>query len=61
MAKRKKRLSWRAKRKGKTCKFGFRKHSAKCLKRPRGRRPARRSRRSSVRRQEASMWRKYKR
>ena len=31
-------LSWRAKRKGKHCKHGFRKHSAKCLKRPRRRR-----------------------
>lgn len=32
---RKKKKSWRAKRKGKTCPHGFRKKSAKCLKRPR--------------------------
>jgi hypothetical protein len=57
MAKRKK-MGWRAKRKTKTCRFGFRKKSAKCLKRPRGRRG---KRRSSVARQEAAMWRKYKR
>ena len=56
MAKKKK-LGWRAKRKGKTCRYGFRKKSAKCLKHPRGKR----SRRSSVRRQEASMWKKYRR
>jgi len=56
MAKKKK-MGWRAKRKGKTCRYGFRKKSAKCLKHPRGKR----SRRSSVRRQEASMWKKYRR
>lgn len=32
--KKKKKASWRAKRKGKTCKFGFRKKSAKCRKHP---------------------------
>src|SRR3972149_3337341 len=53
----KKKRGGRAKRKGKTCRYGFRKKSAKCLKHPRGKR----SRRSSVRRQEASMWKKYRR
>ncbi len=55
MAKRKK-MGWRAKRKGKTCRYGFRKRSSKCLKHPRGKR----GRRSTVRRQEAAMWRKYR-
>lgn len=57
-ARRKKRVSWRTKRKGKTCRYGFRKRSAKCLKRPRGKRGRRTS---TIRRQEAAMWRKYKR
>ena len=57
MAKKKK-MGWRARRKGKDCKYGFRKRSAICLKHPRGKKGRRRS---SVRRQEAAMWRKYKR
>jgi hypothetical protein len=51
MAKKKK-MGWRAKRKGKTCKNGFRKKSAKCLKHPRGKR----SRAARIRRQERAMW-----
>ena len=61
MAAKRKKMSWRAKRKGKTCKHGFRKHSAKCLKRPRKRGRVSRRRKSSVARQEAAMWRKYRR
>ena len=53
MAKKKK-LGWRAKRKGKTCRYGFRKKSAKCLKHPRGKRS--RSRAATIRRQERAMW-----
>ena len=57
MAAKRKKMSWRQKRKGKTCKNGFRKRSAKCLKHPR-----KRSKRSSrIRRQERAMWSKYKR
>jgi hypothetical protein len=33
----KKKASWRAKRKGKICKNGFRKRSAKCRKHPKRR------------------------
>ena len=38
MAKRRRKGSLAAKRAGKTCRYGFRKGSAKCLKRPRRRR-----------------------
>lgn len=38
MAARKKKKSLASKRKGKSCKYGFRKKSAKCLKTPRKRR-----------------------
>jgi hypothetical protein len=51
MAKRKKKMGWRAKRKGKSCRYGFRKKSAKCLKHPRSR-----SRTATIRRQERAMW-----
>ena len=59
MAKKRKKMSWRQKRVGKHCTHGFRKRSAKCLKHPRKRKGGRR--RSSVRRQEAAMWKSYRR